>query len=223
MNIDLTKKIIQRANKQKPRVLHRYNCSEIWSLLNGYLTPENWLRGEIKDFKNAYQIEMGKMKHRFVQELLPEYEQEIKEELKVGDITIVGMADLLDKDRGYEIKTSEKLHNKAKSWHSFQAQLYCVLFNRPEWVIVQPVLGDNKLYLKEIGRVKKSQDFFNKTMKKLKEKDDEITKVNEKLQILREDKIAEEWKDRQADLEPEARAERQAEERETNDVKEDLI
>jgi len=199
MDINLTEKLIAQANEYKPRVLHRYNCSEIWGLLNGYTTPEQWLRGEKKNFKNAYQMWQGTWKHKQIQSLLPEVEQELKTEKKVGNLTIVGIADLIDKDRGYEIKTSEKLHKQAKSWHIFQSKLYCILFDRPEWVIVQPVLGKGYLKLKEIGRVKKNLAWFNETMEQLKEKDNEIEKINEVLQIIREDTIAEQWKERDLD------------------------
>ncbi len=237
MNYDLTKKVIANANHHKQRVLHRYSVGDIWALLNGYLTPENWLRGEKKDFKNAFNIFQGTWKHKQIQSLMTEYEQEVKKEMKVGDITLVGMADLLAGDKGIEIKTSEKIHIKAKPWHEYQAKLYCILFDRPKWEIVQPII-DGGLKLKIIGTVYKDDKWFSKIMKKLQLFDKEIEEINKELDLARhEDEEAERWKEEDEDLEPERRAERAFEEEEkerqarvanlpeleTNDIKEDLL
>ena len=121
----------------------------------------------------------GKWKHQQVQSLLPEYQQEIKVEKEVDGLTIVGMADLMDETEVIEIKTSEKLHDKAKAWHIHQLRLYLTIFEREKGRVVQPVKSKDGLFLKELCVYKRNDAWFNKEMEKLGEIDKLITKYYE--------------------------------------------
>jgi len=176
MNIDLSKKLLKSINNDgHPKKLHRYSCSNIYALLQGWEKPETYLEPKTFDFLNAYRMWQGKWKHQQVQSLMPDYIQELKVVKEVGNLTIVGMADLINDEEVIEIKTSEKLHNKAKAWHLHQCKLYCILFDRPVGRIVQPVKSGDSLYLKVIGEVKKDPKWFAREMEKLKVIDDKIT------------------------------------------------
>jgi len=168
-DIDLTQKLLKFVNDDDHiRKIGRYSISNIWAMLNNYLKPEDYLKPEIKDFPSAFNIWQGKNKHLQVQQLLKDdYLLEVKEEFKVHDFVVVGQVDAINKDEILEIKTSQEIHQKSKSWHDYQALLYCTFFKRPECRIVQPVFTPTKLLLKVIGIIKRDDAKVEKEMEKL--------------------------------------------------------
>jgi len=179
MDIDLTTHIL---GQKKVRKLNRFSCSEAYYLLNGWTKIDDYVKGKEFTVKEAYIMLLGSLKHQAIQEWLKEeYQVEVKKEITIGEIEIVGMADLLhlepigDKpkllkgDYGIEIKTSDKLKDKASKGHEFQARMYCSLFEVPYFIIMQPVLAGNKCILKEIGRVKRNDKWFGGIINKLTE------------------------------------------------------
>jgi len=179
MEIDLTAKLI---GEKKVRKLNRFSISEMYYLLAGWTPIEEYVKGKEFTAKEAWTMRLGNLKHEWIQSLLnDQYQVEVKKEMTFGDIEIVGMADLLHLepmgatpkvlkgDYGIEIKTSDKLKEKASSAHEFQCMMYCSLFDVPVFYIMQPVLKDGKAILKQIGEVKKSDIKFKNTIKKLQE------------------------------------------------------
>lgn len=166
-------------NDSHTKQLHRYSASNIYALLNGWENLETYLEPKIFDFENAYRMWQGKQKHRQIQELLPEYQQEVKIEKEIDGLTIVGMADLLDDSEVIEIKTSEKLYPKAKTWHSHQLRLYLTLFERDKGRVVQPIVNKRGLELKTIGTYKRDDKWFQEQIDKLRVIDKKITKYYE--------------------------------------------
>lgn len=179
MIIDLTSKL---KGEKRVRKLNRFSCSEMYYLLQGWTTLDDYVNGKEKTVQDYYTMAMGTAKHQMIQEWLKdEYQVEVKKELTFGEIEIVGVADLLHleplkdvptlqkPDYGIEIKTSTRLKEKSSGAHDFQAKMYCSIFDVPYFIIMQPVLKDGKCILKEIGRVKKSDIFFNNQIKKLTE------------------------------------------------------
>jgi hypothetical protein len=188
MNIDITKNLLDQTNNTgHEKKAGRYSCSQIYPLLNGWVKPEDYLKQETFDFENAFRMWQGSGKHEMIQSLMPEYFQEVKKEMEVDGMTIVGMADLINDEEVIEIKTSEKLHDKAKKWHEMQLKLYLVLFDRPKGKIVQPCYDKKGLYLKVLGEYKQDKNFFNKTMEKLKVIDEQIKAgvIDEDLELQR--------------------------------------
>ena len=184
MNIDLSKKLLKSINNDgHPKKLHRYSCSNIYALLQGWEKPETYLEPKTFDFLNAYRMWQGKWKHQQVQSLMPEYEQEIKVVKEVGNLTIVGMADLINDEEVIEIKTSEKLHTKAKAWHTHQLKLYLTLFERPTGRVMQPVKTEDGLILKELGTYKRSDSWFEGQVEKLGVIDKKITEYYDKTRL----------------------------------------
>lgn len=165
--INLTNNLL---NKYPPKkgVIGRYSCSKIWAMINGYLSPEDYLQGEEIDFTGAMNMFNGTMKHEAIQSLLEEeYTMEVKKEMKVKDFEIVGMADCLNIEELLEIKTSFKEHDKAKPWATHQIKLYLTLFKIPQGRIVQPIRTQDSLFLKVLGEYKRNDDWFNNEMDKL--------------------------------------------------------
>lgn len=180
MKINLSEALLKSINNDShPKKLHRYSCSNIYALLKGWEDPKTYLEPKLFDFQNAYRMWQGKWKHQQIQSLLEEYDQEIKVEKEVDGMTIVGMADLINETEVIEIKTSEKLHDKAKAWQSHQLRLYLTLFERPTGRVVQPIRTKSGLFLKELGTYKRNDTWFEGQMSLLKEKDKLITEYYE--------------------------------------------
>jgi hypothetical protein len=174
--MNLNQKIIDKINSgNHEKKLHRYSASNIYALLKGWEKPETYLEPKIFNFKEAFRMWQGINKHKEIQELLPEYEQEVKIEKEIDGLTIVGMADLMNKEEILEIKTSTKLHQKAKPWHTHQLKLYLTLFEKPKGSVVQPVTSNKGLSLKTIGTYERDDEWFKGEIEKLKKIDKIIT------------------------------------------------
>jgi len=171
MDIDLTQQLLesQRAKKRVNKI-GRYHISKIWGMLNGYLPPEKYIEGEELDFTGSLNVWLGTNKHEMIQSLLEnrfsKVEMEVKKEMKVGDFVIVGSCDVLTPTEVIELKTSFNLI-PAKRWSIHQLKIYLHLFDREEGGLYQPRMTGTKLFLKELGRYKKSQKWFDGEMAKL--------------------------------------------------------
>lgn len=141
----------------RAKVPYRVSVSNVHALLN------NWEDRPI-DFQSAVRMWRGTWKHKMIQELLTDYQHEIKKEIKYKSITLVGMIDCLADDHGLEIKTSELVKDKAKEWEVTQAKLYATMFEVPHIYIVQPVIKDNELVLKKLRKVGRNDEWFYKTL-----------------------------------------------------------
>jgi len=168
--MDITNLLLKRYNS-KPREVGKFNCSDIWAINNGYLGVEEYLKGKENTVKDCLNMFGGVMKHTAIQELFEDTDYEIEKRVEYRpdyEWYIVGKADLINKDHIIEIKTSDKLLEKAKSWHIYQCRFYTTMLERPEALIVQPVVSD-KLVLKEIGRVKRNDKWVQGQLEKLNE------------------------------------------------------
>ena len=181
MDIDLTDALIKSVNStHRENKIGRYHISKIWGMLNGYLPPEKYLEGEQLDFTGAINVWQGTNKHNQIQDLLRRKygsaEMEVKKELKVGDFTIVGSCDVLFPGELWELKTSMSLI-PAKKWAIHQLKLYLHTHDREEGAIYQPRMTGTKLFLKELGRYKKSQKWFDGEMEKLQRYHNQLLKL----------------------------------------------
>lgn len=150
-----------------PRKLGRYSVSDIWAILNGYKTPEQYWNQEAPDMQGMQRMWKGIIIHEQVQGLLEKERCEVKKEMQHNHITIVGKADYLPDDIGWEFKTSDNAMDKSKPWHDWQSRIYCTLFERPEWAVMQPVFKDDKFMLKEIGRVQRNDNWVKDRLNEL--------------------------------------------------------
>lgn len=144
------------------RVIGRYRVSDLWGMLNGYLPPEQFLNENIKEISEIVKMLLGETKHFFVEKYLKilGYETEISVEKTINDFVIVGRIDAYKDETILEIKTSDKLLNKAKKWHEFQLKVYLSLFEKNFGQVVQPAFNSKNFYLKVIGEVKRDDDWF---------------------------------------------------------------
>lgn len=164
MSIDLTPVLLKKFSGY-PKKVGRYSVSDMWAILNGYLSVREYLLPKKVDSVQAFRMWQGVTKHNQVQEFLKEigWECEVKREREIKGFEIVGKVDAINAGEILEIKTSEELMAKAKRWHLFQAKIYCSLFERPVAYIMQPVVN-SKVELKEIGCVKRDEEWFQEQM-----------------------------------------------------------
>lgn len=181
--IDLTQALLDTFNKE-PRVrkVGRYNVSDLWAITNGYIKPEDYAKPQQIDFEGAMNMWQGTHKHAQIQELLDGHEIEVKEVITTDHdgekIELVGKCDAMNEKFGLEIKTSAKLHEKSKKWHDYQAKIYCTLFKRDTFKIVQPCVYKGKLVLRVIGEVKRNDAWVAKQLDKLVEFHKEVKRLN---------------------------------------------
>jgi hypothetical protein len=166
-NIDLTPILIEKYGK-KTHKPGRYNASELYSLIHGHwLKPEDYLHTGYNDVPSILRMWMGIGGHEQIQSLFPAEECEIKKEWQVGDMTLVGKCDRLLPGEVWEIKTSAKEMDKAKPWAEHQAKLYCTMFERPQARVLQPIVTEGKVVLKELAVVYRDDKWFEGELKKL--------------------------------------------------------
>lgn len=158
-----------------PRTIGRYHASELYYLLNGLTTPEQWLQPRTKPLPLIMAMWNGTLVHQYVQDLLPSECNEIKVEHQYtipgteDIITLVGKVDHLPNhvEQVWEFKTSKNELPEAKKEHAHQCKLYCTMTKRPEGVVYQPVQHNSGLYLKHLETVLRDDEWFNEQMQKL--------------------------------------------------------
>ena len=163
---DLTDSLLNKY-KGRPKTIGRYAVSDVWAIEKGYLTLRKFLEGQTNDFESCFRMWEGRRKHEQCQELLEGYEIEKKVEYKHNDWLLVGKADAINSltNEGLEIKTSDKLLDKAKSWHEYQAKIYCSMFQVPIFYIVQPRIKENRIILKVLAEIERDDKWFEKKLK----------------------------------------------------------
>lgn len=178
-NVNLTPLFkIKMANR--PRTMGRYNASEAYSILHGWITPEQWLNPPEKTVKEMLTMWAGTGMHRQIEDLLESSccEQKIEfHQLGWNDITLVGKADYLPPhhpDQVWEFKTSEKMMETAKPWQRLQTMLYCTMFHKEQGIIFQPLQDLNGIYLKELGIVNRDDTEVKEIIRKLSTFNDKV-------------------------------------------------
>lgn len=167
-DIDLTGQLVRKHGIMTRR-FGRYNSSGLYGMLAGWVKAEDYMKPEEVDFDGIMRMWAGSIKHEKIEGLLDKTKCEQKVEFKYKDIILVGKADYLpDAETVWEFKTSDKITDKMKPWHSFQAKLYCTLFKRPTGIIYQPLItADKRLILHDIGHVARDDEWFNEQIEKL--------------------------------------------------------
>jgi len=178
-DINLTPKLQQKMSS-RPRVRGRYNASEMYFIINGSTTPEQWLNPSEKKVKEMLTMWDGIGTHNQIQDLLGKDHCEMKKEWVYKGIILVGKVDFMppnSPDDLWEIKSSERKMTTAKPWHEYQAKLYCTMFNKKRGLIYQPVKNSEGVYLKHLGTVEKSDGWFEIEMIKLFEFHEKVERL----------------------------------------------
>lgn len=177
--------ITEFSNGNKKREVGRYSVSQIYAILEGWISPEQYIEGETMDFPQMFNCWYGAGKHKQIEPLLKAkgYETEIKKEYDLGDFKIVGICDFMKDDMVGDLKTSLEPIGEAKKWSLFQVKIYCSVFEKATGIIYEPMLVKEQVYnrmgypktqvkdfyLKEIGKVERNDTWFKNKMGELRE------------------------------------------------------
>jgi len=168
-DIDLTP-MLRKKMASYPRKRGRYNSSEVWGIMNGYVTPENWMQPRAKSPIEMLRMWGGILVHDHVQRLLPAETNEVKLVHAYKDIVLVAKADNVPKDPSdevWEFKSSAKAMDNSKPYHDYQVRLYCSIFKREKGIVFQPVQNSKGLFLKRIGTIARDDVWFEQELEKL--------------------------------------------------------
>ncbi len=168
-DINLTNRLTAKMSA-RPRVIGRYNSSEAYFIINGMVTPKQWLHPEKKSVKECLTMWGGIGMHNQIQDLLGTEYCEEKKVYPYKNISVVGKVDFLPPhktDEIWEFKTSERKMKEAKPYHLHQVKMYCTMFERQKGVIYQPVQNDDGVYLKDLGSVERDDEWFIDQLEKL--------------------------------------------------------
>jgi len=165
LSIDLTP-ALYKVLEPRERKVGRYNVSEIWAMLNGYLGVKDFFQKQAIDFEQAVRIYNGIKVHEKIETLLKEmgYETEVKKEMKWKDFVIVGKVDAINEKEIIEIKTSEGILGTAKKWHEHQVKMYLTMFEKERGIIAQPMKTSKKIYLNILKEIKRDDKWFERQM-----------------------------------------------------------
>lgn len=167
--IDLTPYFIESFKRK--RVIGRYSVTDLWAIIHGYLTPENYLKEESFKIIDIVRMINGTVKHKILEEFLIKdgWQIEIKKEFPYEDIVFVGKVDAINDKEILEIKTSDKIIPVGKDWQKLQLKVYLTMFERESGCLVQPVYTNEKIYLKKIDEIKRDDEYVFNVFKKVKE------------------------------------------------------
>ena len=169
MDINLTQRLKSKM-APRARVRNRYSSSEMYGIVNGWITPKQWFNPPEKNMKELLNMWNGTGMHNQLEELMGVDNSEKKIEYLYKNIVLVGKADFLPvhkPEEVWEFKTSENVMDQAKPWHEYQAKLYTTLFNRKQGLVFQPVQNDQGLFLRHIGTVERDDTWFIAEIEKL--------------------------------------------------------
>jgi len=165
--------------EKRERKLNRFSVSDLYYLLQGWTSLEEHINGKNIPLMQLWDMKKGEQKHQWIQDSpqFKEMECEIKRVCEVDGLEIVGRADALAKDYGVEIKTGKARETASRS-QEYQAKMYCTMFEKPIFYIVQPYINNEMAYLKTIGVVERDDKWFQKQVEKIKLKYEELKKWN---------------------------------------------
>ena len=119
MDINLTQRLKSKM-APRSRVRNRYSSSEMYGIVNGWITPKQWFNPPEKNMKELLNMWNGTGMHNQLEELMGVDNSEKKIEYLYKNIVLVGKADFLPvhkPEEVWEFKTSENVMDQAKPWH----------------------------------------------------------------------------------------------------------
>lgn len=181
-DINLTQVLMKKMNG-KARVRGRYNSSELFFIINGKTTPEEWMNAPARTPEEVLRMWNGIGAHAQLEDLLGKEHSEKKVVYPYKDLVLVAKGDFFPPhkpDEVWEWKTSEKLFKSMKDYHAFQVKLYTTMFEKKRGSVYQPVQDKNGLYLKHLGTVERDDKWFMEQLEKLYEFHLKVEKLWEK-------------------------------------------
>lgn len=157
----------------KTRKIGRYHVSSLYNMLtpssNFYMPPEDYFKVNLPEFDAMMRMLKGSADHHLIQQLFQDCPQEVKKEMEFGNFVLVGMFDILHKDRIIELKTNRTKLINSGPWYEWQARAYCSMFEKDFCDIMQPTEKKGSLNLRLVKTIKRNDKWFAGTMEKLEE------------------------------------------------------
>jgi hypothetical protein len=184
--------LLRQKHSNYPRTIGRYNSSELYYIINGLTSPEEWLNPKSRPLPLLMAMWNGTLVHQYIQDLLPSECNEVKIEYQhtlsgtEDVITLVAKIDHLPNyspytDEAWEFKTSKNELPEAKAEHVFQAKTYCTVAKKSIAKVFQPVQHVSGLYLKHLETVNRDDVWFEEQMKKLEDFHYQVLAIEESL------------------------------------------
>jgi len=134
---DLVVKYLNR--KKYERQLGRYNASEVYSIIKGETTPENFFEIKNVDEYGAKCISTGIAMENYLTKVFTEMEAncefQVKKEIKINnEIVLVAKPDFVFKDFIIETKCPNKLFTDIPIWYTYQLESYYRAFYLPVYL-----------------------------------------------------------------------------------------
>lgn len=173
--IDLTNHLKTRFAPY-PRKVGRYSVSDLWAITSRtregkrYKTAEEWLYQPEPDLPGMLRMMSGIINHNLIQEMLPKKNCEVKRVYEYQGIEIVAKADYLPDDfpsEVWEFKTKDEVMDESKPWQVHQARCYTTMFERDFACVMQPIVKDGTVVLRELSRHKRNDEWFHKQLDEL--------------------------------------------------------
>lgn len=177
--------IVQYVNREsKPRVLGRYNSSEIYGIMKGYVKPKDIFEKRKIDERGCRLISEGVSIEDYLNKVFEEMgvdvEQQAKKEIKIDDeITIVAKPDYLFKKAIRELKRPMNVCEEFPDKWKPQCELYYRTFNLPVavWQVEYPITITQLDY-------KPSDDLWEQIKVEVKQFHKKVKKLNEQNGLL---------------------------------------
>lgn len=167
----LKEAIKEKVNEgQKERTLGRYNASELYSILIGEITPQNFFKGREKDKKSSWNIFWGITIEEALKNIFRDWEWQAKQELKIDDFVISCKADFINEQKVLEVKCPRRLPHSIRKYHQPQLEAYSRAFNRK--VEIMYINRDNY----RIFPYKPDERYWEMIIEKLREFHKELSK-----------------------------------------------
>ncbi len=168
--MDLQKLLVNYVNNRErhPRKIGRFNSSDIYNILSGELTPENYFKDKKKDLFACKNITEGEIREMALKLLFDaskvKFEYQVKGIWKEPDFEIVCVTDFLFKDKVVECKSPMKFSGGIKDYHKPQLEAQFRIFNRPVYALYLKERWDNQIF-----RYKPDPQLWDLIIKKLGE------------------------------------------------------
>jgi hypothetical protein len=162
--------------EDKPRVIGRYNSSELYSIIKGYTTPKTFFKPRKIDERGSKYISEGVAIEDYIAKVFEtmkvDAETQVKKEVKMTDeITLVAKTDFHFKEFIVELKRPKEVSPAIPEKWAYQLESYHRAFNLPVylWQVSYPCSIKQLFYTPSEERwqkIKKALIDFHEKVKK---------------------------------------------------------
>ena len=153
----------------RPRKVGRIRVSDAYGIVEGYITPQNFLVPEIPSPEACIRMFKGTVIHDIVEKVLKEegWQTEVSCERDFGDFLLVGRVDAVKDGTLLELKTNDVELATAKPGQAYQMRMYLSLLEIEEGIVGQPIIKGDQIIIKQLRKSKRNDEWFMKQIELL--------------------------------------------------------